>query len=127
MTKTALSAAAMLVACGSALAGSDHYGSDGVNQSAAPVAGAVSNMYNSFTASIDQVQGGVDQGIAGPRVTALIGQVRGVDSGITAAKQMNKINPAEAHKLHMRAAHISRVAERTAAAGHGTISATQYR
>src|SRR5882757_9971313 len=121
MTKTALAAAAMLVACGSAFAGSDHYGSDGVNQPPAPVAGAVSNIDKSFTASIDQVQGG------GPRVTALINQVQGVDKGITAASKVNRIKPAEAHRLHMRAAHISQVAERTAAAGHGTIAATQYR
>jgi hypothetical protein len=59
-------------------------------------------------------------------VTALIDQVQGVDEGITAARQVNKIKPAEAHRLHMRAAHISQVAERTAAAGHGTIPAPQY-
>ena len=63
---------------------------------------------------------------SGPRVTALIDQVQGVDKGITDAMQMNKIKPAEAHRLHMRAAHISQVAERTAAAGHGSIPAPQY-
>jgi hypothetical protein len=52
MTKIALAAAAILVAMGNAFAGSDHYGSDGVNQPAAPVAGSVSNIDNSFTASI---------------------------------------------------------------------------
>ncbi|CCV04789.1 conserved exported hypothetical protein [Mesorhizobium metallidurans STM 2683] len=63
---------------------------------------------------------------SGPSVTALIDQVQGVEKGITDAMQVNKIKPAEAHRLHMRAAHISQVAERTAAAGHGRIPATQY-
>ncbi|SJM34971.1 DUF680 domain-containing protein [Mesorhizobium delmotii] len=51
MTKIALTAAAILIATGSAFAGSDHYGSDGVNQPAAPVGNApvVDNM---FTGSI---------------------------------------------------------------------------
>jgi hypothetical protein len=77
------------------------------------------------TGSIGQVQD-VDEGIAGPRVTALINQIQGVDKGITDASQLNKIEPAEAHRLHMRAAHISQAAKRTAAAGHGTIPAPQY-
>lgn len=77
------------------------------------------------TGSIGQVRG-VDEGITGPRVTALIDQIQGVDEGITDAGQLHKIEPAEAHRLHMRAAHISQAAERTAAAGHGTMSATQY-
>jgi hypothetical protein len=76
-------------------------------------------------ALIDQVQG-EDEGITGRRVTALINQVQGVDQGIAAASKVNRIKPAEAHRLHMRTAHISQAAERTAAAGHGTISATQY-
>ena len=67
-----------------------------------------------------------DSDVSGPRVTALIDQIQGVDTGITAASSANKIEPAEAHRLHMRAAYISRAAERTAAAGHGTISAPQY-
>ncbi len=62
----------------------------------------------------------------GPRETALIDQVQGVDEGITAAMKDNKIKPDVAHKLHMRAAHISQAAERTAAARHGTIPAPQY-
>jgi hypothetical protein len=37
MTKIAFVAAAILVATGSAFAGSDHFGSDGANQPAAPV------------------------------------------------------------------------------------------
>ena len=77
------------------------------------------------TGSIDQIQG-ADEAITDARVTALINQIQGVDKGIVDAGQLNKIEPAEAHRLHMRAAHISRAAERTAAAGHGTISATQY-
>jgi hypothetical protein len=76
-------------------------------------------------ALIDPIQG-VDEGITGRRVTALINQVQGVDQGIAVASKVNRINPAKAHRLHMRAAHISQAAKRTAAAGHGTISATQY-
>ncbi|QIA24215.1 DUF680 domain-containing protein [Mesorhizobium sp. AA22] len=53
MTKIALTAAAILIATGSAFAGSDHYGSDGVNQPAASVGDApVGNVDNTFTGSI---------------------------------------------------------------------------
>jgi hypothetical protein len=53
MTKIALTATAILIATGSAFAGSDHYGSDGVNQPAAPVAtGQANNVDNTFTGSI---------------------------------------------------------------------------
>ncbi|MET3582426.1 hypothetical protein ABID19_005485 [Mesorhizobium robiniae] len=53
MTKIALIAAAILIATGSAFAGSDHYGSDGVNQPAAPVAtGQAGNVDNTLTGSI---------------------------------------------------------------------------
>ncbi|MES0156121.1 DUF680 domain-containing protein [Mesorhizobium sp. M0018] len=48
MTKLALAAAAILVATGTAFAGSDHYGSDNVNQPAATAA----NVDNTFTGSI---------------------------------------------------------------------------
>lgn len=48
MTKLALTAAAILVATGTAFAGSDHYGSDNVNQPAA----AAANVDNTFTGSI---------------------------------------------------------------------------
>ncbi len=78
------------------------------------------------TGSIDQEQD-VDSGVSGARATALIHQIQGVDQGITYARQLNKIEAFEAHGLHMRAAHISQAAQRTAAAGHGTMSATQYR
>jgi hypothetical protein len=50
MTKIALTAAALLVATGSAFAGSDHYGSDNVNQPA--VTSHAGNIDHSFTASI---------------------------------------------------------------------------
>jgi hypothetical protein len=53
MTKIALTAAAILVATGTAFASSDHYGSDGVNQPAAPVTAVpLGNVDNSFTGSI---------------------------------------------------------------------------
>ncbi|MFK0690565.1 DUF680 domain-containing protein [Mesorhizobium sp. IMUNJ 23033] len=50
MTKIALTAAAILVATGSAFAGSDHYGSNNVNQPAVPA--PAENLDHSFTASI---------------------------------------------------------------------------
>jgi hypothetical protein len=49
MNKIALTAAALLVATGSAFAGSDHYGSDNVNQ---PAVTQSSSIDNSPTASI---------------------------------------------------------------------------
>jgi hypothetical protein len=62
--------------------------------------------------------------LSDPRVIALINQVEGVDKGIADARQAKTITPAEAQKLHMRAAHISQAAERTAA--HGKIPDEQY-
>ena len=50
MTKIALTAAALLVATGTAFASSDHYGSDGVNQPA--VTAPAGNIDHSYTASI---------------------------------------------------------------------------
>ena len=50
MTKIALTAAALLVATGAAFAGSDHYGSDGVNQPA--VTQSSSNVDRTVTGSI---------------------------------------------------------------------------
>ncbi|OHV90050.1 hypothetical protein [Mesorhizobium sp. ORS 3428] len=61
-----------------------------------------------------------------PRTAGLIDQAQSVDQGITAARQMDKIKPDEARSLHVRTAHISRVAQRAATAGHGSISAPQY-
>ena len=57
MTKIALTAAALLVATGTAFASSDHYGSDGVNQPAVTApAGNIDHSYgnidHSYTASI---------------------------------------------------------------------------
>lgn len=62
----------------------------------------------------------------GPRVAGLMAQVQGVDQGITDARQDNTITPAEARTLHMRAAHISQAAAKTAAADRGRIPAAQY-
>ena len=62
--------------------------------------------------------------VSDPRVITLINQVEGVDKGIAEAKLAKMITPAEAQKLHMRAAHISQAAERTAA--HGKIPDDQY-
>ncbi|PAP94041.1 DUF680 domain-containing protein [Mesorhizobium wenxiniae] len=56
MTKIALTAAAILIATGSAFAGSDHYSSDGVNQPAAPAGNApVGNVDDTFTGSIGKL------------------------------------------------------------------------
>ena len=49
MTKIALTAAAILVATGSAFAGSDHYGSNNANQ---PVASQSTSVDHLFTGSI---------------------------------------------------------------------------
>jgi len=49
MTKIALTAAAILVATGIAFAGSDHYGSDNVNQPA--ITSHASDIDHSYTAS----------------------------------------------------------------------------
>ena len=49
MTKIALTAAAILVATGSAFAGSDHYGSNNANQ---PVASQSTSVDHMFTGSI---------------------------------------------------------------------------
>ena len=65
--------------------------------------------------------------MTGPRVTGLIEQVQGVEQGITDARRANTITAAEAQRLHMRAAHITQAAERTAAADHGRIPAAKYR
>ncbi|MFA6157344.1 DUF680 domain-containing protein [Mesorhizobium sp.] len=57
MTKIALTAAAILIATGTAFAGSDNFGSDNVNQ---PVANQSSNIDTTYTGSIlksDQAQG----------------------------------------------------------------------
>lgn len=64
--------------------------------------------------------------MTGPRVTSLIEQVQGVDEGIKDAREANAISAVEAQQLHMRAAHISRVAEKVAASDHGRIPAAQY-
>lgn len=61
-----------------------------------------------------------------PRTAGLIDQAQSVDQGITAARQMDKIKPDEARDLHRQAARISRVAQREAAAGHGSIPASRY-
>ncbi|RWL19009.1 MULTISPECIES: DUF680 domain-containing protein [Mesorhizobium] len=55
MTKIALTAAAILIATGSAFAGSDHYGSDGVNQPAAPAGNAPVDVDETFTGSIGKL------------------------------------------------------------------------
>ncbi|QPC93845.1 DUF680 domain-containing protein [Mesorhizobium sp. INR15] len=70
MTKIALTAAAILVATGSAFAnGSDHYGSNNVNQPAAPVA----SVDHSFTGSIRKSDV-VQQDGANSKVTIESGQ-----------------------------------------------------
>ncbi|RWC29221.1 hypothetical protein [Mesorhizobium sp.] len=62
----------------------------------------------------------------GPRVEALIEQVRGVRQGIVDARQANNITPAVAERLEMRTTHISQAAEKVAASDHGRIPVAQY-
>jgi len=62
----------------------------------------------------------------GPRVTAVVDQVQGVDLGIADARRANTITATEAEKLHVRAARIGQAAERVAASDHGRIPAAQY-
>ena len=69
MTKIALTAAAILVATGSAFAGSDHYGSNNVNQ---PVASQSSNIDTTHTGSI--AKSVKAQGDANANVPAQSGQ-----------------------------------------------------
>jgi hypothetical protein len=71
MTKIALTAAAILVATGTAFAGSDHYGSNNANQ---PVASQSSSSYidHLFTGSI--VKSEKAQGDANAKVPAQSGQ-----------------------------------------------------
>ncbi|CDX45567.1 conserved exported hypothetical protein [Mesorhizobium sp. SOD10] len=64
--------------------------------------------------------------MTGPRVIGLLDQVKGVDQGITDARQANNISASEAQHLHMRAARISQAAERVAASDHGRIPSAQY-
>ncbi|MEI9423821.1 hypothetical protein O7A70_21875 [Mesorhizobium sp. Cs1299R1N1] len=64
--------------------------------------------------------------MTGPRVEALIEQVRGVHQGIVDARQANNITPAVAERLEMRTARIGRAAEKIAASDHGRIPAAQY-
>ncbi|TGQ67651.1 hypothetical protein EN829_029700 [Mesorhizobium sp. M00.F.Ca.ET.186.01.1.1] len=64
--------------------------------------------------------------LTGPRVEALIEQVRGVHRGIVDARQANNITSAVAGRLEMRTARISEAAEKIAASDHGRIPAAQY-
>jgi hypothetical protein len=73
MTKIALTAAAILIATGSAFAGSDHYGSDNVNQPA--VTQSASNVDTFHTGSIAKTVKSVKaQGDANANVPAQSGQ-----------------------------------------------------
>ncbi|TIS55573.1 MAG: DUF680 domain-containing protein [Mesorhizobium sp.] len=75
MTKIALTAAAFLLATGTAFAASDHYGSDGVNQPAAPVgpATSVGNVDNTFTGSISRLVTTGQHSAVNPRVETQYG------------------------------------------------------
>ncbi|KAA3442106.1 hypothetical protein C7I87_32205 [Mesorhizobium sp. SARCC-RB16n] len=58
MKKIALTAAAILIATGTAFAGSDHYGSNNANQPTAPIG----NVDNTFTGSIQKSDRASDAG-----------------------------------------------------------------
>jgi ABC-type oligopeptide transport system substrate-binding subunit len=89
---------------------------------AVPFAGAYAAGYHK--GALDEATPTV---FSGPRVTGLIDQVQGVAKGIADARQENTITSAEAQRLHMRAARISRAAERVVTADHGRIPGAQYR
>ena len=68
MTKIALTAAAILVATGTAFAGSDNYGSNGANQPAATVDHSVTASISKSTATVQvQAPQGADRDLAGNR------------------------------------------------------------
>lgn len=69
MTKIAITAAAILIATGTAFAGSENYGSDNVNQ---PVANQSSNIDTTHTGSI--LKSNQAQGDANANVPAQSGQ-----------------------------------------------------
>ncbi|CAN7272542.1 hypothetical protein [Mesorhizobium sp. LjRoot246] len=60
----------------------------------------------------------------GSRETVLFDQIQGVDTGIRAAMQANKIKPDEARDLRRQVAQLNRDAQK--AAQDGTMPATQY-
>jgi hypothetical protein len=66
MTKIALTAAAILVATGTAFAGSDNYGSNNVNQPAAAVDHSVTGSTSKSTATVQaQAPQGADRNLFG--------------------------------------------------------------
>ena len=65
MTKIALTAAAILVATGTAFAGSDNYGSNNANQPAATVDHSVTASISKSTAAPVQAQQGADRNLFG--------------------------------------------------------------
>jgi len=62
----------------------------------------------------------------GPRIDSVVGQLQGLDQGITDAAQARTITPAEAHGLEMRDARIIRTAERVAARNHDRLPSGDY-
>jgi hypothetical protein len=91
---------------------------------AVPFTGAYAGEFADHSGAMDAVTL-VD--FQGPRADSVLNQLRGIDQGIADATQAKTITPAEAHRLEMRDATITRVAERTAAADHGRLPAGQYR
>jgi hypothetical protein len=89
---------------------------------AVPLAGAYARHNRGGSA----LEAPVQTEMIGPRITAVVDQVQGVDLGIADARQANTITATEAKRLHVRAARISQAAERVAASDHGRIPTAQY-
>lgn len=62
----------------------------------------------------------------GPRIDSVVGQLQGLDQGITDAAQAKTITPVVAHRLEMRDAKITRTAERVAARDHDRLPSGEY-
>jgi hypothetical protein len=90
---------------------------------AVPFTGAYAGAFSDHSGAMDAVTL-VD--FQGPRADSIMNQLQGIDQGIADARQAKTITPAEAHRLAVRDANITRVAQRTAATDRGRLPAGQY-
>ncbi|MHA6642918.1 hypothetical protein [Mesorhizobium sp. A623] len=90
---------------------------------AVPFAGAYAGESSDPSGALDAA---TPADFQGPRADSIMNQLRGIDQGIADATQARTITPAEAHRLEVRDANITRVAQRTAATDHGRLPSGQY-
>lgn len=90
---------------------------------AVPFTGAYAGEFADHSGAMDAVTL-VD--FQGPRADSVLNQLRGIDQGIANATQAKTITPAEAHRLEMRDARITRTAERVAARNHDRMPSGEY-